>query len=127
MLRLLEKQKQKMQTATELDKIQAKDKNATQSTRQLEESNQQKPYKKIHTNAIDMLQLLSKQQITVQTTIDPGTNDANKRNTTQSTREPNGNTQQKGYTKIKITLKNKMTPVCRSARKENPEKKEDCR
>ena len=51
--------------------------------------------------AIDMLQLSPKQQHTIQKTIDPNTNDANKGNATQSTGEPNGSDQQETYTKIR--------------------------
>ena len=47
MLRLLEKQKQEMGTATELNKIQAKDKNAAQSTKILKGTNPQNTYTKI--------------------------------------------------------------------------------
>ena len=54
--------------------------------------------------AIDMLQLLSKQQKAIQTTIKPDTTNANEKISTQSTREPKESDQQKAYAEIEITL-----------------------
>ena len=54
--------------------------------------------------AIDMLQLLSKQQQEIQTAIDPDTNKVNRKNVTQNMRGPKESDQQHTYTKIKVPL-----------------------
>jgi hypothetical protein len=73
--------------------------------------------------AIDMLQLLSKQQEAIQTTIEPETYNDNGKKSSQSTKEPQESNQQEAYIEIKLTLKKKNNTNTQGHPKQNSREK----